>query len=163
MNENELIENEIEAILGNFKKALDLMNTNVLRQDKNSELKSLAERIVESSKSIDRLLETSEIFGQSEYELDKELSELDKQNAEAQDKFESIKNSMDNIRTNLRSNIDGIVNLKHGNQVLKMEEPLFIEEMKSKNNEMMEQELLDDKENNSARDLLENFDKDSNT
>lgn len=93
MQELNLLEDEFEGMLKNFKQMLDFLGAGdmaTLQQD----LKNLSSLITRGSKRIDDIVDESELFTINESELDQRLEELDKEHFELSDKVVAVKKKL---------------------------------------------------------------------
>lgn len=94
MDECDQIENELERMLNTFRDAVALLsNPPPDNPNLDQDMKNLSRQIVESSKNIDNILNTTRLFDQTEEELDDKLKQMDEDNRYNQDQFVHVKAS----------------------------------------------------------------------
>jgi len=91
MEECDIVENEFESMLNNFKEAVALLSQPQATPPEDETLKNLSRQICEASRNIDRILDASKMFDQTEEELDERLRTLDEDNRHNQNQFQHVK------------------------------------------------------------------------
>jgi len=99
MEECDIIENEFESMLNNFKEAVALLSTPQTTPPDDQTLKNFSRQICEASRNIDKILDKSRMFDQTEEELDERLRSLDEDNRHNQNQFQHVKTATGELFT----------------------------------------------------------------
>jgi len=97
MEDAEKLENEVSQLLNGLEEVERLLTSNRNRAYIEKEVSNFSSQIVSNSKTIDYLLNKTDLFDEPSEELDEKLRQLEMENRKTQTQFEQVKLYTGNI------------------------------------------------------------------